>query len=746
MMLGKKRIILVRVRTFTVALVALTLGILVLGGSAKPDLTVDFTRPSDGLAETVDFAIGTNEIFDLYNDGGIDRTSQIGADLVRVWVGHRFLGSAVRSNQQGHLDWELLHAFIQKVLDAGATPLVSFVSAPRWITALDGTPSSEHESETFDTTGQEAFGLYVADAIEKLRDRFGKRALKWPYQVWNEPNNHQNAGSHYACGDGKAYTDLYLATQDAVAARFGSGTVALGGPSLDAIDTGATVNVAGERLCRNVHDSDWATYMRSVDARANHDFLTWHWYGMFQIDETTAEDLMHNRLRWFEDRVFTMTQISNGRPHYIEEINLNGDLAVDPLVNEPINGAFLASATLRAIRQGANGLLVYKGTRNPSGLSPRGEADFGLWSSNLVDPPTPAFNVLRLLRRFVAGSGRLVHVSNRQPYLDAIAVESESSRRMAIVNLTPAIRTVRIAGVSPGPTVIVNGTKAWESTWFNGEILEIPGYGLAVIDDPVLGLPALPTVVRGHQTYDNKCQHCHGSIYSSERSSTLAGTNRTGIDISHASESLTKQERIDLANFLNGSNGARRAFQGTVIDTANNPVRDALVIGTGSNNGISSWTDNEGRFTLEAPDSTTHPSAGPTQFIAVHPNHGASLTPTIAISNDDRGTIKFTLRNPPTKNRPLVASAFSVLETSNIVRIGAGTAGEKLTVWAVDSNGGIAKRLKAEVNHPFGLHDAQIRAIDGPRTGRNWVLIAIAPSGEASQFLRVPNPKLQLSS
>ena len=741
-MLDKAHILIVRLRTITVVFIALTLGALVLGGSASPDLTIDFTRPSDGLAETLDFAIGTNEIFDLYNDGGIDRTSQMGTDLVRVWVGHRFLGSAVRSNQTGDLDWELLHTFVQNILDAGATPLISFVSAPRWITALNGTPSSEHESEAFDTTGQQAFGLYVADAIENLRDRYGNRALQWPYQVWNEPNNHQNAGSHYACGDGKAYTDLYLATRDAVAARFGSGTVALGGPSLDAIDTGATVNMAGEQLCRNARDNDWETYMQNVDAAANHDFLTWHWYGMFRVGETTTEDVMRNRLAWFEDRVYTMTRIANGRPHYIEEINLNGDLKVDPLVNDPINGAFLASATLRAIRQGANGLLVYKGTRHPSGLSPRGEIDFGLWSSSLVDEPTPAFNVLRLLRRFTGGSGRLVHTSTRKPDLDAIAVESGSARRTAIVNLTPALRTVRIAGMSPAPTVIVSGTKSWESTWFDGETLNIPGYGLAVIDDSVLGLPALPTVGRGRQTYDNKCRQCHGSAYFPERVSTLAEASRSAIESSHAADRLTRKERIDLANFLSGSNGGTRVFDGSVFDATNKPVRGALVIAIGSNTGVSAWTDSEGRFTVKAPHSTAHPSAVPTQFIAVHPNLGASQIPNRTSTNRDRETINFTLRTPPTENRPLIASAFAVAELGGIVRVGAGTAGEKLTVWAVDSRGGIAQQLKAEANHPFGLHHARIAAIDAPRLGSNWVLVAIASTDEVSQLVHVRHPKL----
>ena len=86
-----------------------------LGGSNAPDILVDFDKPSTGLARELDFKLGTNEVFDLYRDGGIDRTSQLGSDLVRVWVGHRFLGTAVQSSTTNDIDWELLHTIVQKV-------------------------------------------------------------------------------------------------------------------------------------------------------------------------------------------------------------------------------------------------------------------------------------------------------------------------------------------------------------------------------------------------------------------------------------------------------------------------------------------------------------------------------------------------------------------------------------------------------------------------------------------------------
>ena len=274
------------------------LGSLVLGGSQAPEISVRLDQPSTSFAQSLDFKLGTNEIVDLYRDGGIDRASQLGTDLVRVWLGHRFLGAAV-GDGRGNLDWNLLFAFVQRVLDAGAIPLVSLVAAPAWVEAADGSPSSQHESERFNANGVAAYAAYVADTIERLHAHFGPAALTWPYTIWNEPNNHQNAGQPYACGSGAAYAALYAAARTAVADRFGSGVVALGGPSLDAIDAGVTLNPDGSRTCGDAPDLDWSAYLRSVDTAAFHDFLTWHWYGMFRIGETTPADVLRTRLAWF---------------------------------------------------------------------------------------------------------------------------------------------------------------------------------------------------------------------------------------------------------------------------------------------------------------------------------------------------------------------------------------------------------------------------------------------------------------
>ncbi len=717
----------------------LTVLTITLSGSNAPDILVAFDRPSTGLAKELDFKLGTNEIFDLYRDGGIDRTSQLGSDLVRVWVGHRFLGTAVRSSATNDIDWELLHTFVQKVLDAGAEPLISFVSPPQWILSASGIPSSQHESESLDSIGNREFGVYVANAIEQLTSKFGDDALSWPYQVWNEPNNHQNAGARYACGEGSNYSAIYSATRTAVDARFGRGVISLGGPSIDAIDSGATRNPSGTSVCGTAPDLDWEAYLRAIDGEVAPDFFSWHWYGMFQIGETTPHDVLTTRLKWFEDRVYVTTKIADGRPNYIEEINLNGDLAVDPLLDAPINGAFLTSATFRAVRQGASGLLVYKGTRDPSGLSPRGEPDFGLWSSSLTDEPGPVFQALQLVRRFVGGTGQLARVVVHTNDLDALAIRSHSGSRLAVVNLADAPRTIRINGVDPGQYISTSASTPWGKGWFNGVDLPLPAYGLVVIANPIRGLPSLPTTERGVSKYSSSCAQCHGHLGVTANTRTLLEQSRTNIDVSHA-RNLSLQERIDIANALSSRPHQKQHIAGVVRTKSGAPAQRALVIAAGSGSGTSAWTDSRGSFSMKIPDPIAAPTSEPVQLIAIHPDFGSSLAPVHTHETKNNTHFEFILDTPLTTERPLVASAFVVEEGQDVVRIGAGTAGTNLTVWAIDIHAGIAHKLRADKTHAFGLHQALVRKDNSEQSGASWVIVAVNPSGVSSQFVRIEAP------
>ena len=419
---------------------SLVVGLLLAAADAAPpaDVVVDLDRAASGTVTEVDFDFGTNELHDLFMGGSVDRARELGLDSVRVWLGHRFLSTAVRGASAADMDWEFLSDYVARVLAAGAEPMVSFVAPPAWIPAATGHPSSQHESETLGAEGAQAYGEYVAEAIGRLHARFGNQALDWRYVIWNEPNNHQNAGGTYACGTGEAYAVLFNEARAATDRRFGPGRIALGGPSLDAIDSGATLGADGQPICGAQPDLNWQSYLTQVDARVPFDFITWHWYGMFQIGQASPHEALVNRLDWFERRVRLITELAAGRPHIVEEINYNGDLAADPLIDEQVNAAFLASATLRAVRQGASGIMVYKGARGPDGLTPRGEPDFGLWESDPAVEPAPAYRALQLLRRVIVDGATLADVEVRPADLDAMALARGEDAALILVNLSDA--------------------------------------------------------------------------------------------------------------------------------------------------------------------------------------------------------------------------------------------------------------------------------------------------------------------
>ena len=733
-----------RIRPIAAA-VGAAIGLLTLvGGGPPPDIRLDITRASASAAPSVHFELGTNELFDLFVDGGVRRARQIGADRIRVWLGHRFLGTAVRSAEPSDFDWDALYRYVERVLESGAVPHVSFVAAPAWVPAFDGRPSSQHESEGFDDVGARAYGDYVAEAIARLNARFGAPALDWPFVIWNEPNNHQNAGVRYACGDGDAYARLFQATRRAVDARFGEGRIALGGPSLDAIDTGATFGADGLRACGDAPDLGWRSYLDAVDTAVGFDFLTWHWYGMFALDETTPQEVLLTRLAWFEDRVRQITQLAAGRPHFVEEININGSLEADPLVNAQVNAAFTASAMLRAIRQGAAGMLMYKGARAADGAAPGGGPDFGLWSNESGGDVTPAFHALRLLRRFVGDGGRLLRLDLGPPDIDALALESESGRLLAVVNLRDAPRDVVIEGVPAGPFVASDAASPWRSGWFDGQTLSMQAHAVAVIGSGSLGLAPLPAPQRGADRLQSSaggpaCADCHGAGGQGMPAGLLAPDRLGNLASAHPDLRLTAREQAEIADYLTGSGGPDDVYAGVVRDRGGDAVAGAVVLAGGVRTARIASTDGDGHFTVRAPRGDASPDGVPARFSVVSPAHLTADRPSrIAPAEPGSTELGFDLTPLSGQARPLIATPHVVpSEIQGLWKIGLATGGDDLVVWALDMHAGVARRLDPVAGHAFGLHQIYYGASGPPPDRRTWRFVAIAADGVPSQLLEL---------
>jgi hypothetical protein len=143
---------------------------------------------------------------------------------------------------------------------------------------------------------------------------------------------------------------------------------------------------------------------------------------------------------------------------------------------------------------------------------------------------------------------------------------------------------------------------------------------------------------------------------------------------------------------------------------------------------------------MKIPDPIAAPTSEPVQLIAVHPDFGSSLSPVYTHETKNNTHFEFILDTPHTTERPLVASAFVVEEGQDVVRIGAGTAGTNLTVWAIDIHAGIAHKLRADKTHTFGLHQALVRKNNSEQSGASWVIVAINSSGVSSEFVRIEAP------
>jgi hypothetical protein len=685
-------------------------------------------------------------LYDIFSGDGIARVREAGLDSVRIWLGHRFLTAAVRSPTAFDYDWELLFDYVARVLATGAKPHVSFVAAPAWILAADGSPSSQHESEVLGPLSAWAYGDYVKETIGQLLTRFGQQALDWRYVIWNEPNNHQNAGRTYACGSGEAYAALFAEARAATDRRFGAGRIALGGPSLDAIDTGATLDAEGVPVCGGSPDHDWHTYLNEVDARVPLDFLTWHWYGMFQIGRAPPQEVLIKRLGWFEDRVRSVTEIAGDRPHYVEEINYNGDLAADPLIDTQVNAAFMSSATLRAIRGGASGIMVYKGTRGPDGLTPRGERDFGLWGGESDVAPTPAFHAIQLLRRVVTNGSRVAYVDVVPNDLDALAVVNDMGSSLALVNLSDQTRDVRIAGVHAGRAIHVDDQGSWRIDWFDGQTIMLRPHGVAVIMADAARLETLPIVRSGAVAYatnagNPSCTMCHGFEGQDGPAPPLRGAGAEAISASHAASAPMV---ADVSAFLAGLRDTEHVFAGRVTDAGGSPIAEATIVADFGAFGQSAVTDPDGRYRLSVPRGDAGPFSAAPILHVLHPEHLSSSRPARASAPTlSRTEVDFELAaGLSADGRPLVASAHVVQHqapnvSGGIWTVGVATAGAELTVWAVDRGSGRAVRLMPETDHPFGLFQAQIGALSPPADERTWTFVATAPTGLTSGYVEL---------
>ena len=213
-------------------------------GTATVEIAVDARRAHGRLARPWRSVIGSEHLALLLRGAG-PGGSNVGEELAEAFrIVHRELGvRAVRAHAilddtlgvyrevdgQPRYDYERLDAVIDRLLATGLEPFVELSFMPRDL-------ASDPERTTFEYKGiispprdRRRWAALVTDFTGHLVARHGlDRVLRWPFEVWNEPN----LGLFWSATQAE-YFDLYDATARAV--RAVDRRLLVGGPATAAV-------------------------------------------------------------------------------------------------------------------------------------------------------------------------------------------------------------------------------------------------------------------------------------------------------------------------------------------------------------------------------------------------------------------------------------------------------------------------------------------------------------------------------
>jgi len=253
-------------------------------------VTVNFEQ-STGVQQMV---WGTNEVEGQLRPSHLAsaRLREIHSRCTRYW-----LNGDVRPDP-GFWDWSILDQGVDKIVAAGATPMVCFAGIPGWM-AVIAHPGKSH---TWHHPRDPAeWGAYCVSIVQRCASR-GYPVESWYWEIWNEPNNYGVSGSWS--------TAEYFALYDAAAAALRSAFpgIRIGGPSID-----------------HVSEHWIIPLLRYHDVQ----FITWHRYGAWDPDFGRSTATYLSETQYFGSDAARVTNWINAyRPgqgvlNVCGEINLN---------------------------------------------------------------------------------------------------------------------------------------------------------------------------------------------------------------------------------------------------------------------------------------------------------------------------------------------------------------------------------------------------------------------------------------
>jgi len=276
-------------------------------------------------------------------------------------------------------EWDQFAAYVQAVLNVGATPMVTFAKVPL--------PS--------DPRAVRSFAARCADVARDCIEKWGGEAVRhWYWCVGNEPNSEWVSGGltfeQYRC----IYEEVAQGLLRWLSPYLGERKPLIGGPSADGFQP---------------FWIDWVwRFVNEID-NSLIGFASWHRYGDWREldqwgaprDEVIFRRLLMARATEYETSAKAVGCILRGRNilNVCTELNAHShhEARVSQQFNETIFGAtYYASALFHLLRGGADAEMLRTGT---------GNSPYGIMDEDTI--ATPVFHAKKLCAEYIRCGDRI---------------------------------------------------------------------------------------------------------------------------------------------------------------------------------------------------------------------------------------------------------------------------------------------------------------------------------------------------
>jgi hypothetical protein len=363
-------------------------------------------------------------------------------------------------------DWRLLRAYIQAILNIGATPFLTFARFRR--------PFDDPRAVRW-------FSEQCSEIVWSCTQEWGGDDVKrWYWCIWNEPNNDWIGGGITF----EQYRTVYEQVARGVIRTLSpwlSGCAArIGGPSVEGFTP---------------FWLDWVWRLLNEIDDSLIGFVNWHYYAEWRDageadapgDPRTMQKLIMAEAPQLGLRAAQVARLLRGRSllNICGEWNAHSHYlpAVRRRFNQTLFGAvFGAAALIQFLRSGIDAEMVWTGTDDDCGYG-------------ILDPaaePTPLYHAKRLCARYVRyGDAIAFPIAGpaRRSWDGVVSHGSEGRRSAFVVHIDDRPARLPLADLDPTLTQSASIIRLDQSTRGRPEImrrssgasLELEGYGVAIV-------------------------------------------------------------------------------------------------------------------------------------------------------------------------------------------------------------------------------------------------------------------------